>query len=224
MVDIVWLGHACFLLRGEAKRLIFDPFKDTGLREPSEKADIILCSHAHSDHNNVNAARHETSIVLEEFTGVKQIDNVSVRGISAFHDTVQGGQRGKNSIYTVRFEDFTFCHLGDLGHELSQLQVTKIGSVDILFVPVGGFYTIGPQQARKVMESIKPRITVPMHYKLPGMSATFNSLSMVEDFIRGDDNVKRLDGPSFTTSKTDLQEKALIIVPKLGGESLLGQA
>jgi len=210
------MGHACFLLRGEAKRLIFDPFKGTGLPEPTEKADIILCSHSHSDHNNVRAVRHEKSIVLEGFTGKKQIDDVSIRGIAAYHDTAQGGQRGKNSVYTVRFEDILFCHLGDLGHGLSQSQVGEIVAVDVLFIPVGGFYTIGPQQARKAMESIKPKITVPMHYKLPGMSATFNALSRVEDFIRGDDNVKRLDGPSFTIGRTDLPEKTVIIVPKLG--------
>jgi len=108
------MGHACFLLRGEAKRLMFDPFKGTGLPEPTEKADIILCSHSHSDHNNVKAVRHEKSLVLEGFTGVKQIDNVSVRGIAAYHDTAHGGQRGKNSVYTVRFDDTMFCHLGDL--------------------------------------------------------------------------------------------------------------
>jgi len=216
LVDVTWLGHACFLLRGEAKRLIFDPFKGTGLPEPTEKADIILCSHSHSDHNNAGAVRHEKSIVLEGFTGKKQIDNVSIRGIATYHDTAQGGQRGKNSVYTVRFDDIMFCHLGDLGHELSQSQVGEIGAVDVLFIPVGGFYTIGPQQARKVMESIKPKVMVPMHYKLSGMSATFNALSTVEDFIHGDDNVRRLDCPSFTIRKTDLQEEAVIIVPRLG--------
>ena len=204
------------MLRGEAKRLMFDPFKGTGLPEPTERADIILCSHSHSDHNNIRPVKHEKSVILQGFTGTKQIDNVSIRGVSAFHDTAQGGQRGKNSIYTVRFEEIVFCHLGDLGHELSQSRVREIGAVDVLFIPVGGFYTIGPEQARKVMESIKPKVTVTMHYRLPGMSAIFNTLSTVEDFIRGDDNVRRLDGPSFTISKTDLQEKAVIIVPRLG--------
>ena len=216
MVDVTWLGHACFLLRGEAKRLIFDPFKGIGLPEPTEKADIILCSHSHSDHNNVKAVRYEKSVIVEGFAGKKQVDDLSIRGIAAYHDTAQGGQRGKNFIYAVRFENIMFCHLGDLGHELSQSQVDEIGAVDVLFIPIGGFYTIGPQQARKVMESIKPKITVPMHYRLPGMSATFNALSSVEDFIRRDDNVKRLDGPSFTIGRTDLQEKAVIIIPKLG--------
>lgn len=87
--------------------------------------------------------------------------------------------------------------------------------MDVLFLPVGGFYTVGPEQARKVMESVKPRITVPMHYRLPGMSSTFDALSTVEDFVRRDDNVRRLDGPLFTIGRVDLPEKAQIIIPKL---------
>jgi L-ascorbate metabolism protein UlaG (beta-lactamase superfamily) len=90
-----------------------------------------------------------------------------------------------------------------------------IGSVDVLFLPVGGFYTIGPEQARKAMKSLKPRITVPMHYRLSRMPVAFNSLSTVEDFIRRDDNLKKLDGPSFTVNKADLPEKVLVIIPKL---------
>ena len=98
---------------------------------------------------------------------------------------------------------------------LSPSQISEIGLVDVLFLPVGGSYTIGPEQARRVMESLKPKITVPMHYRLPGMSATFNALSTVEDFIRRDDNVKKLDGPTFTVTKADLPEKPIIIRPKL---------
>jgi L-ascorbate metabolism protein UlaG (beta-lactamase superfamily) len=85
----------------------------------------------------------------------------------------------------------------------------------VLFIPVGGIYTIGPDLARKVMKSLNPKIAVPMHCKLPGMSATFNALHGVEDFIREGDNVKRLDGPSFTVGRGDLPEKELIIVPDL---------
>jgi len=209
------MGHACFLLRGETKKLVFDPFKGIGLPEPTEKADIILCSHSHSDHNNVKAVSHEKSIVLEGFTGNKDIDDVSIRGIAAYHDAAQGRQRGKNSVYVVKFEDIVFCHLGDLGHELSKSQVDEMGAVHVLFVPVGGIYTIGPEQARKVMGSIKPRMTVPMHYKLLGMSATFDGFSAVEDFIRGGDSIRRLDGPSFTIDKRDVQQRTLIVVPKL---------
>lgn len=108
-----------------------------------------------------------------------------------------------------------FCHLGDLGQELSDKQAREIGSVDVLFLPVGGFYTIGPERARKVMESLRPKIAVPMHYRVPGMSATFNNLSAAEEFVRKGDSVRSLDGSAFTVSKADLPEKTLIIIPKL---------
>jgi len=116
----------------------------------------------------------------------------------------------------VGLDGLSFCHLGDLGHKLSASQAKEIRPVDVLFLPVGGFYTIGPEEARKVMKSLKPKVTVPMHYRLPGMSDAFKRLSTVEDFIRGEDNVKRLKSPSFTVSRGHLPKKPLIIIAKLG--------
>jgi len=202
------------MLKGK-KSLIFDPFKGTGLPEPKAKADIVLCSHSHSDHNNAAVVKHEKSVVLEGFTGTKQIDSVSIKGVATFHDDAQGGKRGRNSVYVVGLDDITFGHLGDLGQALSSSQVSEIGSLDVLFLPIGGFYTIGPEEARKVMDSLKPRITVPMHYRMHGMSATFDKLSTIEDFIRKDDSAKRLDGPSFSVAKANLPEKSQIVIPKL---------
>ncbi len=198
MVDVVWLGHACFLLRGSAS-LIFDPFKGTGLAEPRAKADIVLCTHGHADHNNVAAVRFENSIVLEGFTGEKRIGNLRIRGLSTFHDDAQGTKRGRNSIYVVEFDDVTFCHLGDLGHELAASEVDEIGLVDVLFVSVGGFFTIGPQRARNVIESLNPKIAVPMHYKTAGLAEKYAPLSGVEEFLRNNDDVRRLDGSHFST-------------------------
>jgi L-ascorbate metabolism protein UlaG (beta-lactamase superfamily) len=194
---------------------MFDPFKGVGLPEPKAKADIVLCTHGHQDHNNTKPVSHEKSVVMEAFTGTKQIDDIPIRGIATFHDDSQGSKRGRNSVYVVDFEDVTFCHLGDLGHLLSSSQVNEIGSVDVLFLPVGGFFTIGPEQAREVMESLKPRIAVPMHYRAPGMSIMFRPLKKGEDFVKPDDSVRRLDGPTFTVSKADLPEKRVIIVPRL---------
>jgi L-ascorbate metabolism protein UlaG (beta-lactamase superfamily) len=129
--------------------------------------------------------------------------------------TLKAAREEKDSVCVVGLDSITFCHLGDLGQPLSSSQVSEIGLVDVLFLPVGGFYTIGPEQGRKVMESMQPKIVVPMHYRLAGMSSTFNALSTVEDFLRRDDNVKKLDGPAFTVSKSDLQEKMQIVIPKL---------
>jgi L-ascorbate metabolism protein UlaG (beta-lactamase superfamily) len=215
LVDVEWLGHSCFTLRGKTKTVMFDPFKGVGLPEPKAKADIVLCSHDHQDHNNTKPVSHENSVVMKAFTGTKQIDDVPIRGVATFHDDSQGSKRGRNSVYVVNFEDVAFCHLGDLGHGLSSSQVNEIGSTDVLFLPVGGFFTIGPEQAREVMESLKPRIAVPMHYRAPGMSIMFRPLKKVEDFLKPDDNVRRLDGPTFTVSKADFAEKRVIIVPRL---------
>jgi L-ascorbate metabolism protein UlaG (beta-lactamase superfamily) len=214
LVEVTWFGHACFMLK-EKKIVVFDPFKGTGLPEPKASADIVLCSHSHSDHNNIEPVKHAKSIVLEGFAGKRQIDDISVRGIATFHDDTQGGKRGKNSVYIVSLDGINFCHLGDLGHTLSISQISEIGSVDVLFLPVGGFYTIGPGEARKVMETIKPKITVPMHYRMSGMSTNFDKLSTINDFLRADDNVRKLDEPSFAVTKADLLGKMQIIVPKL---------
>ncbi|MGQ9543724.1 MAG: MBL fold metallo-hydrolase [Candidatus Bathyarchaeia archaeon] len=216
MVNVTWLGHACFMLEDGGKSLVFDPFRDIGLPEPRVKADIVLCSHSHSDHNNVRAVRHERSIVLEGFGGVKEVDGISIRGINTFHDGARGAARGKNTVYIVGFGGVTFCHMGDLGHILTPSQIGDVGPVHVLFLPIGGYYTIGPEEARKVMESLGPKVTVPMHYRVQGMSSIFDPLSVLEDFIRREDNVSRLDGPSFTVVKMDLPEKPVIIVPKLG--------
>jgi len=204
------------MLKSKTKKLIFDPFKRIGLQEPDAKADIILCSHIHSDHNNAAAVSHGRSIILQGFTGMARIGSVSVKGIATFHDEVQGSKRGKNSIYLVGLDDLSFCHLGDLGHKLSASQANEIRPVDVLFLPVGGFYTIGPEEARKVMKSLKPKVTVPMHYKLPGMSDAFSQLSTVEDFICREDDVKRLKTASFTVSRENLPKKASIVIAKLG--------
>lgn len=113
------------MLKGKTKSLIFDPFKGNGLPEPRTKADIILCSHSHGDHNNSSAVMLERSAVMEGFTGVRQIEDVTIKGVATFHDDAQGRRRGRNSVYVVGLDDLTFCHMGDLGHELSSS--TKYG-------------------------------------------------------------------------------------------------
>jgi len=214
LVDVVWLGHACFTLQSNTS-LLFDPFKGTGLVEPKVKADIVLCTHSHQDHNNAAAVKGENSTVLESFTGEKRIGNVRIRGLATFHDDVRGTKRGRNSIYVVELNNVTFCHLGDLGHELSASEVDEIGPVDVLFIPVGGFFTIGPQQARNVVESLKPRIAVPMHYKTAGLVEKYAPLKGLDDFLRENDSVRRLRGSHFSVDRLNLPEHAIIVAPRL---------
>lgn len=216
MVEVTWLGHACFLLKDKTKSVMFDPFRGIGLPEPKVKADIVLCSHSHRDHNNIKAVSHEKSVVLEGFVGEKQINDLSIKGVATFHDEAQGHKRGSNSVYAVKLDGLSFCHLGDLGHELSPSQIAEIMPVDVLFIPIGGLFTIGPAKARRVMEPLKPKITIPMHYRVKGMPLMFFALKTVKNFIREDDNVVWLSGPSFTVNRPSLPNEERIFVPMLG--------
>ncbi len=220
VIEIIWHGHACFEIRGANVTIVTDPFKGIGLPEPSAKADIVLCSHSHGDHNNVDSVVKPGGSVFEGFLGVENIGNVNITGIASFHDDVGGNKRGKNSVYAFNVDGVRFCHLGDLGNDLTNKEVKAVGEIDVLFVPVGGVYTIDASQALSVSEKLNPKIILPMHYKVPGMSPNFDALSTVEDFIKGRVNVKKMEGPIYTIEMDDegfyiFPMEMTIVVPSL---------
>ena len=144
LVRVFWHGHSCFELQGKSVTVVTDPFKiGFGVPDPKASADVVLVSHGHGDHNNVKPVLGKDGEVLESFIGVKNVKGVTVKGVSSFHDNAEGSKRGRNSMYTFALDTVQFCHLGDLGHELSPSTVEDIGKVDVLFVPVGGFLTKG---------------------------------------------------------------------------------
>lgn len=152
-----------------------DPFsKDIGLKPPKIKDDLVLVSHQHEDHNNIGDANPEAFIIKNPGEYEKQ--GISVHGIQSFHDKTQGKERGLNTIYVIKAEDMTLCHLGDLGDKLTDEQVEQIGDVDILMIPVGGVYTINYKEAVEVIRQIEPKIIMPMHYKLPGLKFDLDSV------------------------------------------------
>ena len=154
--------------------------------------------------------------VLEGYVGpYTYFQGVPVQGIGTFHDPEEGSQRGKNSIYTVQLDGLTFCHLGDLGHDLTDKQVGWIGTVAVLFVPVGGGPTIGPEMASLIAARLKPRLVVPMHYGFDARDGLLSRLSKVDEFLKDKKNVKVLNGRAFNISKEDLPKEQTIIVPAL---------
>lgn len=173
-MTITWFGHSCF--RIEAKEahstgsgqvsILIDPFsRDIGLKPPKIKDDLVLVTHDHYDHNNIEDAPAETFVIKNP--GEYEKNGIAIRGILSYHDKLQGKERGLNSIYVIKAEGMTVCHLGDLGQEkLDEKQVEEIGDVDILLVPVGGNYTINYKEAVGVISQIEPKIIIPMHYKL----------------------------------------------------------
>lgn len=182
-MDITYLGHSSFRISGKNAALVTDPFdpKMVGLKFPKVKAQIVTVSHEHEDHNNVKAVGEVKKVVSGP--GEYEIEGISIIGISSFHDSEKGEKRGKNVIYLIEVDDIRLCHLGDLGHTLSKSQIDVIGEIDVLMVPVGGDFTIGPKDAEKVVQDIDPKVIIPMHYKKPGMSDTFSGLETAEPFI-----------------------------------------
>lgn len=170
MLQIRWHGHSCFEITNDVT-IVTDPHdgRSIGIPAPTVAGDIILVSHDHYDHNSVKSVeKHDSKVITDERK--RTIGTIQVSGILAFHDTVHGERRGKTILFKFICDDVTFCHLGDLGHALDEKTLQQIGHIDILFIPVGGTYTIDADQAWAVIDSIKPRITIPMHYRIEGLS------------------------------------------------------
>jgi len=170
MLQIRWHGHSCFEITNDLT-LVTDPHdgKSIGIPAPNVTGDIILISHDHYDHNSAKSVEKDGSKIVTD--GRKRtISNIDIFGVDSFHDEEKGAKRGNNIIYKFTVDDIKFCHLGDLGHDIDDETVEKIGDVDILFIPIGGTFTVDDKKAWTVINKIKPKIVVPMHYKIGGLS------------------------------------------------------
>jgi len=170
MLQIRWHGHSCFEITNDVT-IVTDPHdgRSIGIPAPNVTADIILVTHNHYDHNSVKTVEKGNSKVVTD-ERKRTIGPIQIQGIPAFHDTAHGERRGPMILYKFVCDDVTFCHLGDLGHELDEKTIQQIGKIDILFIPVGGNYTIDGEQAWRVVQALKPKITIPMHYRIEGLS------------------------------------------------------
>lgn len=166
---ITWFGHSCFRIETKSGSVLIDPFsKEIGLRPPKIKDDMILVTHHHYDHDNTSEANPEAFII--DGPGEYEKQGISVRGVRSFHDKSEGKERGLNTIYIIKAEEMTVCHMGDFGQDkFEDHQLEEIGDVDILMVPVGGVYTIDYKEAVNVASQIEPKILIPMHYKIEGL-------------------------------------------------------
>ncbi len=204
MLQIRWHGHSCFEITNKIT-LVTDPHdgKSIGIHAPSVTGDIILVSHDHYDHNSVKSVEKEDCKIITD-TRKRNITNVEIKGIESFHDECRGDKRGNNIIYKFTMEDITFCHMGDLGHDLDEDTVQKIGDVDILFIPIGGTFTLDAKQAWRIIKKVKPRIAVPMHYKIGGLSLPITG---IEPFLEESKYEILKVGNEIDIEKEDLPEE-----------------
>ncbi|MCI0531945.1 MAG: MBL fold metallo-hydrolase [candidate division Zixibacteria bacterium] len=208
-MKIEWFGHAFFLLSGEID-IAIDPFKDlNGYPNPKVKADVVLITHSHFDHNQPQVVEGEPEIIREY--GSKEVKGVGIQGIKTFHDTEQGKKRGENTLFVIEMGGIRIAHCGDLGQILTDDQLKQIGQIDVLMIPVGGYYTIDAQGAWENVDKINPRIVIPMHYKQPFMDEK-NPLVGVEGFLGDRKNIKRPESNTLELSKADLPAEQTIYV------------
>lgn len=185
-MEITALGLSSFKLRGKQATVVTDPFdsKAVGLKFPKNiEADVITVSHDHPDHNEISAVGGKPFVIAGP--GEYEIKGVMVIGVATFHDENQGADRGKNTIYRIEIDGVKVGHLGDLGHVLSSAQVDSLNGVDVLFVPVGGVYSLDPVKAAQVISDLEPHIVIPMHYNVEGLDVkTYGALSPVSAFLK----------------------------------------
>ena len=208
---IKWLGHASFLITSDSGiKIITDPYQpDERLKygEINESADIVTVSHEHGDHNYVSAVRGNP----EAIRGTAKVKGIELKGIPAYHDNTGGSQRGKNTIFCFAVDGVRVCHLGDLGHPLSDKQVAELGSVDILIIPVGGSYTIDAKVAGQVCDKLKPKVIIPMHFR---NDKCIFPIAGVDEFLQGKKGVSRLDISEVEFKQGELPATTKIVVLK----------
>ena len=188
-MKITWHGHSCFCVESAGYRIVLDPYPKSirGYGQLSLRANEVLCSHEHFDHNCRKA------VTLEE--GVPS--PFTVETVAALHDDQGGALRGQNTIHVLRAEGMAVAHLGDLGHLPTAEQTEKLRGCDVLLIPVGGTYTIDAPTARRVVELLRPRITVPMHYRRGSIG--FENIGTLDEFLAlvPAESIRVLEGNSF---------------------------
>lgn len=206
-MDISYLGHSSFRIKTRSASVVTDPFDPqmVGFKYSGVSADIVTISHDHGDHNAAGRVGDVKKVVFGP--GEYEIMGVSILGYGTFHDAVKGAEKGKNTIYVYEADGLRVAHLGDLGHVLEEDLVNELGDIDVLMLPVGGGYTIGPKEAVELVSKVEPYFVLPMHYQTSGLKQeNFKDLVTAEVFIKESGlQVENLE--KFSLKKEDIQEE-----------------
>lgn len=200
--QITWLGHSCFQLVLNDHRILLDPYQNDyvpGLTPLQASAHEVYCSHDHGDHNAKEMVRPLPDDGKRPFR---------VTTVATDHDTEQGCLRGKNTIHILESRELRMAHLGDLGHPLTKEQAGLLTGLDVVMIPVGGYYTIGPEEAKQVVSQLRPKVVIPMHYR--GMGFGFPVLAAVDDFLTLDGDCVLYPGNTITVTKASRPHVAVL--------------
>ena len=205
-MKIKWVGHSCFLIEGKEGRVMTDPYAESiPYRPPDYAADVITVSHDHFDHNAVERVKGSPTVIRGE--GTHDAAGIPFVGIASFHDESGGSKRGANTIFTFEMESLKMAHLGDLGEQMSDEQMATLGEIEVLFVPVGGHFTIGPDEAAALVKRLPNlKVVIPMHFKTDRLGDNF-PIAPVDNFARKMQNVKRIGSSEVALSRESLPEQ-----------------
>ncbi|MBP1747686.1 MAG: Zn-dependent hydrolase of the beta-lactamase fold-like protein [Deltaproteobacteria bacterium] len=213
-MKIKWYGHSAFLITTQnGTRIILDPYQSGAFGGAlaygriMEAADIVLSSHDHDDHNYVADIKGRFKLINKP--GDYKESDVHIEGIPSFHDQSGGAERGQNIIYIIEADDMRVAHLGDLGHILDTGTVKKMGRVDILLIPVGGFYTINPEEAWRIVQDVRPVVTIPMHFKTEKCDFP---IAAVEEFIKDKSGVNDTGKTEIDLTRSTLSSIGDVVV------------
>lgn len=209
-MEIKYFGHSSFQIKTKNARVVTDPFdpKMVGIKFPKTEADIVTVSHHHHDHDMVNQI--EGSPLVLDWPGQFERMGVRIWGFATYHDKKKGEERGGNIMYKFESEQISVLHAGDLGMIPEDAILDEIGETDILFVPVGGIYTLDSTEAVEFIKKIEPSIVIPMHYGFPG--AAIKDLAPVSEFLKkmGKETIEPID--KLVIKKEDLLDQEIKVV------------
>ncbi len=212
-MEIAYFGHSSFRIKTKTGSLVCDPYdaKALGKAFPKVEADIVTVSHDHDDHNAVSSVGGEPLVI--NLPGEYELKGIRVSGFESYHDKTKGEERGRNTMFKIECEDISILHCGDLGHTLSAETIEMIDGVDVLLIPVGGFFTIDAEEARHVVEKLEPSIVIPMHYRNDAFSpGIMEKMAPLEDFL-GKLGVTTYEAvPKLTVNRADFEENTKVVV------------
>ena len=163
-MDMTWLGHACFRMRGREGIVLTDPpDPKSGHAIPRTEAGLVTMSHEHAGQASLQSVAGDPVVLLGP--GEYEVHEVLVTGVGTFHDDTKGTDRGRNTVFAIRLDDLVVCHLGDLGHVLPAADLEKLGDVDIALVPITGADTnLSAARAAEIVHQLEPKVVVPMSF------------------------------------------------------------
>jgi len=213
-MKVKWFGQAAFLLTSDSgTRIITDPYTPGGFGlnygDIAEDADIVTVSHDHADHANIKGIGGNPEVVR----GAAVVKGIKIDTVASYHDNSGGSERGPNNIYCFKIDGLRLCHLGDIGHKLSEKQIADIGKVDILLIPVGGNFTIDAAAATEIIRILAPKAVIPMHFQ-NDRCPTF-PVAGIDVFLKGKDNVTKQGASEveFTAGKLPSSTRIIVLNP-----------